>query len=183
MPGKGSHRVAHGSWSPRQIIGLVLAVCLLMVVIPIGARAAGQLVTLVDSVTSNQARVAGGQLSVSDIPVGGKRFVAQAFTGNVAALVTLYDASSTTKKNAMIGSVTFVNGSTSSAIARLEFLSPCSGGGENVDLLVDQSIPAKKTVHYTFPEPLPVLRSDTNWCLAAFASVGGFETEIVGYNY
>ena len=172
-----------GGWAPRQIVGLVLAVCLLFVVLPVGARAAGQLVTLVDSVTSNQARVSGGQLSTTQIPAGGKQWWGVVSTGDIASNNTLYDASSTTKKNFMIGSVTFINGSSVSAIGRLSFVSPCGGGGENIELFVDQSIPAKKTVHYTFPEPLPVSRSNTDWCLRAFGSVGGVETEVVGFIY
>src|SRR5437870_8479873 len=58
-------------FTPHQVIGLILAVAFLLITLPVTAKAAGSLVTLVDSSTSHKARVDGqGWLGVLNQPVG-----------------------------------------------------------------------------------------------------------------
>jgi hypothetical protein len=183
MPGKGSHRISHDGWSPRQIIGLVLALCLLLVLLPIGARAAGSLMTIVDSSTTNQARVQNGALRVSDLPVNATRWWAQASSGSGDIL---YDAGTTGKKNLMVGSLTFTAPTTSGGFAIVLFSATCSGAGGIVLQRVD--IKAGETRHFDFPEPLPIVRSDTTWCVyvdhsSTWANDTSWQVKAVGYYY
>jgi hypothetical protein len=72
MLGKRSSSVPIGQptgFTPRQVIGLVVAMAFLLIALPVGAKAAGSLVTLVDSSSSTQARVdaATGGLRVGGI--------------------------------------------------------------------------------------------------------------------
>jgi hypothetical protein len=50
----------------RQFVMVVVAVTLLAMLLPVGAKAAGQLVTLTDSTTLSKARVDSGKLRVGD---------------------------------------------------------------------------------------------------------------------
>jgi hypothetical protein len=50
----------------RQFVMVVAAVTLFALLLPVGAKAAGQLVTLTDSTTSSKARVDSGKLRVGD---------------------------------------------------------------------------------------------------------------------
>jgi hypothetical protein len=185
MPGKGSHRVSSNGWSPRQIITLVLALCLLTVLLPIGARAAGSLMTIVDSTTTNQARVQNGALRVSDLPVGATRWWGRLDldTGNNQVL---YSPADTGKKNLMIGSLTFTgsNGSTTTMI--LEFYADCATLSGKVVLQIVQ-MAASETRHFDFPQPLPIVRPDTKWCIRLTPIVppndGGWQVKAVGYYY
>jgi hypothetical protein len=177
MPGKGSHRVSSNGWSPRQIITLVLALCLLTVLLPIGARAAGSLMTIVDSTTSNQARVQNGALRVDGLPVGATRWWNTVRNTNQAE-VTIYTPASG-KKNLMIGSITYADQSGRTGQVGVFFESPCGGTGVVIE---DMYLNGVEKQHLDFPSPLPIVRPDTNWCLKTYA-VEDTVITVVGYYY
>jgi hypothetical protein len=66
---RGSSSISERTrFTSRQIIGLVLAIGFLLLALPVGVKAAGSLVTLVDSSTTTKARV---DSATSALRVGG----------------------------------------------------------------------------------------------------------------
>jgi hypothetical protein len=181
---KGSHRVPHGSWSPREIIGLVLALCLLMVLVPVGARAAGSLMTIVDSTTTNQARVQNGALRVSDLPVGATPWWGRVATGTS---VVLYSAAATGKKNLMLGSLTFTGPANVGAKFYATFAPDCGLPELDAIILQTATLKAGETKHFDFPQPLPIVRQDTKWCIIVSDNAPDadpdWQAKAVGYYY
>ena len=70
-------------FTPSQIIRLVLAVGFVVMALPIGAKAAGSLVTIVDSSTTTQARV---DSATNSLRVGGATFKVLDKSGTLPAI-------------------------------------------------------------------------------------------------
>ena len=61
------------AWRPRHVVAIVFALVVGAVLFPVGVKAAGQLVTIVDSTTTNKARVTDGALQTSSYPARAAR--------------------------------------------------------------------------------------------------------------
>jgi hypothetical protein len=163
-----------------QFTFAALAILLAVVLIPVGARAAGSLVTLVDSSSTREARVDGtNSLTVATRPASSTTWYQQV---SGPGTVTLFTASVGRSKLA-ISSLTVANFETTYQSSSLSlFLSTdCStnplGGLESV------AVPPLDTVTVSFPQPLVIAPGGTTWCLGANLSSGRVLLTATGYYY
>jgi hypothetical protein len=64
----------------------------------------------------------------------------------------------------------------------LEFEPGCSPADPGVVKIFNHAEAGSTTEHMAFPQPLPIDRADSNWCVEFSAQVIG-EVVIVGYYY
>jgi len=184
----------------RQFVMVVGAVTWFAVLVPIGARATGQLVTVVDATTSTKAHVdADGKLRVGD---GSGRITVDGTVGSypapadqsVGALVNgpgekpIAGPLPANRKIA-ITSLTLVNRSAGAGNATVTAYAIAPGGncfdwvGQRI--LANFAVPAGNMAHLTYPHPLlaqkPV-RAGDRWCL--FADIGSLQNlNWIGYAF
>ena len=169
-------------FTPWQVTGFILACSLLLLALPFGANAAGQLVTLVDSKTSNQARVTNGQLVTSSIPAGATRWWNRVTVDAQNTSAVIFDAPAG-KNHLHISSITITNNLLQNYVeAIVQFEPSCSPPDPGKVTIFDHVIAAQQTQHFDFPEPLPIDRTDSNWCLRV-AALTDLEVVMVGYYY
>jgi hypothetical protein len=150
----------------RQLVTLVLVMAAVALLVPVGARAAGTLVSIVDPSTGNKARVdAQGRLSVGTLPVGSKSW--QWLNGIGAGLTVTVFNSPTATTQLRLTSVTVTNLSGSNGFLDLwrENGHDCNTQTE-VDI-VQVAVTNGQTQHVTFPEPLVVHSPGVKWSLCA----------------
>lgn len=146
-----SSRESTRAWI-RQLGLVVAGVTAFALVLPVGARASGQLVTLVDPSNTHKARVDGtGRLTVVDQPLAATPW---SFQTN---LTTLFDPPSGVTR-LVVGSVTVMNGDNAPALVQLELVK--SGSTTDLDRI---EVPAQDTVHLVFPQPLVLAPGGSNW--------------------
>ncbi len=167
----GLSRAERHASSIRPVALSLVAVTWFALVVPIGARAAGQLVTLVDSSTSHKARVDGlGRLAVLERPVGASPWSIQTNANPI------FDPPSGTT-TLTVGSLTLTNEGTDVV---LEILGVLKNG--QFTNLVRLYIPGRHTVHLDFPQPLVIAPGGSDWTFR-FASIeSGVYLTGVGYS-
>jgi hypothetical protein len=147
----------------RQFAMVMAAVTWFAVLLPVGARAAGQLVTLVDPTTSNQARVD----PTNSLTVATRPATSTTWYYRVAAWganVPLFKPPAGKTKLA-ISTLTWANvgGSASTSILSLYGNLDCASN--LIGFLENVSVPAHDTVTVSFPQPLLIGPGGSNWCL------------------
>lgn len=149
----------------RREIALVLVTVVVagLALFGFAPRAAGTLVTVVDSFAAREARVdRTGSLTVSTRPVNAtawravRRGAGALFAppGTVGGRVTL-----------VVGSLTITNGTTDPVVLSLDVLAPCSPAAGFVDPVSQVLVQANSTLHLDFPQPLEVSAARFDWCL------------------
>jgi hypothetical protein len=153
----------------RQLVTLVLVMAAVSLLAPVGARAAGTLVSIVDPSTGNKARVdAQGRLSVGTLPVGSKSWQWVNGIGGGLTVTVFNSPSSTTQLRLTSVTVTNVSGSDGFLDLWRENGHDCNTQTE-VDV-VQVALKNGETQHVTFPEPLVVHSPGVKWSLCAGTS-------------
>jgi hypothetical protein len=154
-------------FTPRQILTIVLTVAIVVLSLPVGAAAAGSLMTIVDSKSSAQARVTtGGQLSVTEMPRAAIPW--ELFIANASSKAVFIPPAG--KTTLALSTVTVSNLSASPSRLDLELLPSASCTG-NVTYEFSLAMPANDTREFTFPEPYLVYGTGSDWCLLAAGNV------------
>ncbi len=164
--------------SGRQLTTIFVAFMAAVVLYPIGAKAAGNLVTLVDSTTSNKARViADGRLAVVDRPAGTTLWSYTKFASGHLFEPPLG------KTTLAITSLTATNQGTgfNTVGIRRYLTNDCSGSYQTMEWIV---VPARQTVHTTFPTPLVITGpSNSNWCVEVAENADDSFMSVTGVGY
>jgi hypothetical protein len=182
----------------RQLLGFVLAIAVVMALAPVVAEAAGQLVTIVDSTSTRQARVdTGGLLRVGDggssLTVDGQvgvapvpnqiqsamgseltaGLVAGPFTATQKVAITNFTVAGTASTTATVGNM----------FATLATGSDCS----SMDLATDRLVTSQGVTGFdgstaSFAPPLIVTRADAPgmWCIRV-SHGANLRPTVVGY--
>ena len=151
--------------SPRHEIALVLVTVVVAGIAFFGfaPRAAGTLVTVVDSFGAREARVdRTGSLTVSTRPVN-----ATAWRAVRRGAGDLFAPPGTAggRQTLVVGSLTLTNGTPDPVAVRLDVLSPCGPAAGFVDPVLQVIVQPDATLHLDFPQPLEVSAPGFNWCL------------------
>jgi hypothetical protein len=180
--------VSHPEGRPsavRRFILVVAALTWLALVLPVGARAAGQLVTIVDPDTTNKVQVDGGKLRVGDgagsLTVDGTVAALPALATHpwrkivcCTAVLFLPPAGVTTLA---ITSLTLDNGSPGNTPFSLVLFASRSCTGPS-RLVIQGTAAPNDTLHLDFPHPLVIQGRGSNWCVG---KTGGGVLTGVGY--
>jgi hypothetical protein len=173
--------LAGPGFSARQVMTLVLAVLLAAVLVPVGARAAGSLVTLVDSTTTRQARVdTTNSLVVATRPANSTTWYYQ--IGSTAGNITLFRPPAGKTKLA-ISTLTFMNDSPSEQQSSLFLYANPDCSSNFLYYLEAVMIPVRDTVTISFPQPLLIGPGGSDWCLTVNLPVLGVAVTATGYYY
>ncbi|HEX8099610.1 MAG TPA: hypothetical protein VF660_05340 [Actinomycetota bacterium] len=144
--------------SGRQITTIAVAFAVAVILFPIGAKASGQLVTLMDSSSSRKARIdTKSRLTTVDMPVNAVPWHVETVPGGP---IFIPPAGKTT---VAIGSLTIANPTSAPERwgATLYSDTSCSLVTSHV---IKTYVPAADTVHLDFPEPLVLSPGGSSWC-------------------
>ena len=191
------------AWEPvpfRHVVLFAAAMIIAVVLVPVGVRAAGQLVSIVDSDSdTDQARVDAGKLRVGDgsgnltvdgsvVAVPGAPTGQSAVSFPVSTGGTIIGGVFGPTTRYAISSLTFFGASTTSFVyleAKDTVNGACSTFGTARAVRVIGAISPGQTMHLIYPENLmaPFGGSTPNtWCLFARSSAGSFTVFRVGRN-
>ncbi len=163
----------------RQITTIAVAFAVAVVLFPVGVKASGQLVTIMDSATTRKARVdTRNRLTIVDMPVNATpwNFVTGAGSDESGKIFV----PPTGKTTLAVGSLTIMN-ATSAAVewsGGVYLNASCTSFSHRVPRIL---IPAGETVHLDFPQPLLISPGGSNWCYKGLTAA--VTVTAVGYYY
>jgi hypothetical protein len=163
----------------RQFLMVMAAVTWFAVLLPVGARAAGSLVTLVDSSTTHKARVdATNTLTVATRPATSSTWY-YALTG--PGQYPLFKPPAGRTKLA-ISTLTWSNPAVVSYVSALQLFGNLDCTTNFIHAFEFVTVPASDTVTVSFPQPLLIGPGGSNWCLRVGLS-GPLDLTATGYYY
>jgi len=172
-----------GRFTPAQIIALVIAMAMALALVPVGAKAAGSLVTLADSKTTRLARVdSTSSLTVASRPANSKSWYYRVLPPSGADQPLFVPPTGTTTLG--LTSLTYASSADTPAASELKVYGSASCASSFIGSLETMIIPASDTRLISFAFPVLIAPGGSNWCLVVHADfAGGFAVTATGYYY